>query len=201
MKIICIGRNYAKHASEMGSSVPSAPMIFMKPASALNYTGQMPYPSFTSELHYELEVVIEISKTVTNISEAEANQSYDRIGLGIDFTARDIQAQCKSKGHPWEVAKAFDKSAPISDLFSKADYDLSNMTFQLHHNDDIVQDGNTKDMIFKFDHLISYASRFFTLEAGDLIYTGTPEGVGPVKKGDQLTAYLEGQKLLEVSII
>ena len=135
MKILCIGRNYAKHAKEMGNSVPTVPMIFMKPETALNYTGRMLYPSFTSDLHYELEVVIEINKRVKNVSVEDASQCYDRIGLGIDFTARDIQAKCKSKGHPWEVAKAFDDSAPLSILFSKTDYDLSNLKFQLHLND------------------------------------------------------------------
>ena len=201
MKILCIGRNYAKHAKEMGSVVPSEPMIFMKPESALNFSGRMKYPEFTSNLHYELEVVIEINKTVCRVSEQEANQCYDRIGLGIDFTARDIQAKCKEKGHPWEKAKAFDDSAPMSELVSKSDYDMSKLKFKLWHNDELVQDGNTEDLIFDFDHLISYASHYFTLQKGDLIYTGTPEGVGPVQKGDVLKGYLEDKKLLEVSII
>jgi len=201
MKILCIGRNYAKHAKEMGSAVPTEPMIFMKPESALNFSGQMIYPEFTSDLHYELEVVIEINKTVNRITKEEANQCYDRIGLGIDFTARDIQKKCKEKGHPWEKAKAFDHSAPLSKLVSKDDYDLSKLNFKLWHNENLVQDGNTQDLIFDFDYLISYASQFFTLHKGDLIYTGTPEGVGPVKKGDILKGYLKGKKLLEVSII
>jgi len=201
MKILCIGRNYAKHAKEMGSAVPTEPMIFMKPESALNFSGQMIYPEFTSDLHYELEVVIEINKTVKRITKEEANQCYDRIGLGIDFTARDIQKKCKEKGHPWEKAKAFDHSAPLSKLVSKEDYDLSKLNFKLWHNENLVQDGNTQDLIFDFDYLISYASQFFTLQKGDLIYTGTPEGVGPVKKGDILKGYLKGKKLLEVSII
>jgi len=201
MIILCIGRNYAKHAKEMGSAVPTEPMIFMKPESALNLSGQMIYPEFTSDLHYELEVVIEINKTVNRITKEEANQCYDRIGLGIDFTARDIQKKCKEKGHPWEKAKAFDHSAPLSKLVSKEDYDLSKLNFKLWHNENLVQDGNTQDLIFDFDYLISYASQFFTLQKGDLIYTGTPEGVGPVKKGDILKGYLKGKKLLEVSII
>lgn len=201
MKILCIGRNYAKHAKEMGSAVPKEPMIFMKPESALNFSGQMTYPTFTSNLHYELEVVIEINQTVSKISKEVAHQCYDRIGLGIDFTARDIQAKCKEKGHPWEKAKAFDDSAPLSELVAKNDYDLSKLNFKLWHNDKIVQDGNTEDLIFDFDHLISYASQYFTLQKGDLIYTGTPEGVGPVQRGDVLKGYLEDKKLLEVSII
>ena len=201
MKILCIGRNYAKHAAEMGSAVPSEPMIFMKPKSALNVSGQMTYPTFTSDLHYELEVVIEINKTVSQVSKQEASQCYDRIGLGIDFTARDIQALCKEKGHPWEKAKAFDHSAPMSELLPMSDYDLSKLQFKLWHNDKLVQSGNTEDLIFDFDHLVSFASNYFTLEKGDLIYTGTPEGVGPVQKGDVLKGYLEGKKLLEVSII
>lgn len=201
MKIVCIGRNYAKHAKELGNDIPSEPMVFMKPESALNMSGKIEYPEFTSDLHYELEVVIEINKTVSKVSEAEASQCYDRIGLGIDFTARDLQDKCKAKGHPWEKAKSFDQSAPMSELVSKSDYNLSNLNFKLWRNDKCVQDGDTADLIFGFDHLISYCSQFFTLEKGDLIYTGTPEGVGPVQKGDVLKGYLEGKKLLEVSII
>lgn len=200
MKILCIGRNYANHAKEMGGKVPSVPMIFMKPESALNKSGKMAYPTFTENLHYELELVLEINKTVTNISEAEASGCYDNIGLGIDFTARDIQAQCKEKGHPWEKAKSFDHSAPISKLIHKSEYDLENLDFKLMLNDMEVQNGNTKDLIFNFNHLISYASQFFRLNQGDLIYTGTPEGVGPVKKGDILRGYLKDDLLLEVSI-
>lgn len=201
MKIICIGRNYAKHAIELGNAIPSEPMIFMKPESALNYSGELEYPSFTNDLHYELEIVLEINSTASNVSLEEASGYYDRIGLGIDFTARDIQAKCKVKGHPWEKAKAFDNSAPMSNkLFDKKKYHLDNINFKLKLNNTIVQDGNTRDLIFRFDQLISYASKFFTLEKGDLIYTGTPEGVGPVNKGDMLIGYLGEEKLLEVLI-
>jgi len=201
MKVICIGRNYANHAKEMGSKVPSVPMIFMKPSNAINTSGRMVYPNFTKNLHYELEVVLQINQRVSNISEAKAGECYDKIGLGVDFTARDIQAQCKEKGHPWEKAKAFDHSAPLGIWRPKNSFNLNNIAFQLMLNDTVVQDGNTKDLIFNFNYLISYTSQFFTLEQGDLIYTGTPEGVGPVSKGDILKGYLEGELLLEVSII
>jgi 2-keto-4-pentenoate hydratase/2-oxohepta-3-ene-1,7-dioic acid hydratase in catechol pathway len=201
MKILCIGRNYAKHAKELGNAVPTEPMIFMKPESALNYSGELVYPGFTNDLHYELEIVLEINNTASNVSLEQASKYYDRIGLGIDFTARDIQSECKSKGHPWEKAKAFDNSAPMSNrLMSKNLFDIDNINFKLEVNNSIVQDGNTKNLIFRFDHLISYASQFFTLEKGDLIYTGTPEGVGPVNKGDILVGYLGEEKLLEVLI-
>ena len=201
MKILCIGRNYVDHAKEMNSSVPKSPLIFMKPESALNKSDVLKYPSFTSNLHYELELVIHISKEVCEITLEQAADCFDKIGLGIDFTARDIQAQCKEKGHPWEKAKAFDHSASLSTLIDKSSFNLSDTKFELFQNEEKVQSGSSEDMIFNFDFLIHYASRYFTLHPGDLIFTGTPAGVGPVKKGDKLEGYLNGDSLLKVSII
>lgn len=201
MKILCIGRNYVDHAKEMKSAVPKSPMIFMKPESALNLNDSLQYPEFTSNLHYEIELVIKINKQAKSVPLDEALGYFDKIGLGIDFTARDIQAKCKEKGHPWEKAKAFDNSASLSELLDVSNFDLGDTNFKLNLNGNSVQSGSSKSMIFNFQYLIHYASSFFTLNPGDLIYTGTPAGVGPVKKGDQLEGYLNGQSLLKVSII
>lgn len=202
MKIICIGRNYANHAKEMNSPVPDVPMFFMKPDTALlPKRNPFYYPDFTKDLHYECEIVVRISKLGKNISEKYAHEYYTEIGLGIDFTARDLQAKCKEKGHPWEIAKAFEHSAPLSEMFlNKNDLDLENLSFQLFNNRKLVQDGNTKDLLFTIDHLIAYISQFMTLKIGDLIFTGTPEGVGPVAVGDHLEGFIEEQKMLDLKI-
>ena len=200
MKIFCIGRNYADHAKEMNSKVPSEPLIFMKPPTAYNNKDFLYYPDFTKELHYEAEIVLKSVKNGKFIKEKFASDYYNQIGFGIDFTARDLQAKLKEKGHPWEKAKAFDNSAVLSPLSDKSDYNLDALEFKLLKNGGIVQDGRASDMIFNFQYLIHYASTFFTLNPGDLIFTGTPAGVGPVSKGDELKGYLNGESLLEISI-
>lgn len=202
MKIICIGRNYAEHAKEMKSEIPTEPVFFMKPDTALLKDGEPFYfPDFTKDLHHELEIVLKISKVGKHIDEQFAHKYYEEISLGIDFTARDIQAQCKIKGLPWEKAKAFDASAPIGKFISKSDFkDLNNLNFELLINNERKQIGNTKDLLFNFEKVIAYVSKFVTLKVGDLIYTGTPEGVGPVKIGDKLKGILEGQTLIEFEI-
>lgn len=202
MKIICIGRNYVDHAKELGNSVPTTPLFFCKPDSAiLPKRNPLYIPDFTNDLHYEIELVVKICKLGKNIEEKFAHTYYNEIGLGIDFTARDLQAKCKEKGHPWEIAKAFDNSAVLGNkFFNKSDFDLNNTNFRLEKNGEVVQAGNTKDMIFNIDQIISYLSKYFTLKLGDLIYTGTPAGVGPVKIGDELKGFLEEEQLLRVKI-
>ena len=200
MKIFCIGRNYIAHAKELNNKVPKQPLVFIKPDTALCNSNEIPYPEFSNNLQYELEVVLHICKTGKAMSIDEAASFYDKIGLGIDYTARDIQSQCKEKGHSWEKAKAFDNSASISPLFSKSNYNLASINFNLDLNETTVQVGNTKDLIFNFDYLIKHISQYFTLTEGDLIMTGTPAGVGPVKNGDILKCYLEDELILENSI-
>lgn len=200
MKIICIGRNYVAHAHELNNEVPSEPMVFMKPSTALNTTSELSIPAFTKNLHYELELVLQVGKEVSSVEESQALDYIDAIGLGIDFTARDIQDTCKAKGHPWEKAKAFDNSASLSELKAIEGFKNKNIHFQLFKNKELAQDGRSDLMIFPFEKIISYCSSFFTLEKGDLIYTGTPAGVGPVGHGDLLEAYLEGELLLNVKI-
>lgn len=202
MKIICIGRNYAEHAREMKSEVPTEPVYFMKPDTALLRDGEpFYYPEFTKDLHHEIEIVLKINKPGKHIDEKFAHKYYDEIGLGIDFTARDIQQKCKEKGLPWEKAKAFDGSAPLGNFVKKDQLkELNNLSFELKVNGETRQSGNTGDLLFSFDKVIAYVSQFVTLKTGDLIYTGTPEGVGPVRTGDRLEGFLEGQKLLEFSI-
>jgi 2-keto-4-pentenoate hydratase/2-oxohepta-3-ene-1,7-dioic acid hydratase in catechol pathway len=202
MKIICIGRNYAEHAKEMNSPLPTEPIFFLKPDTAIIKDNQpFYYPDFSKEIHHEVELVIKINKTGKNIDAQFAHKYYDEIGIGIDFTARDIQAKCKEKGLPWEKAKAFDGSAPIGKFIDKKKIaDLNNIHFKLLINGKSVQEGNTKDLLFTFDTLIAYVSTFFTLKTGDLIYTGTPEGVGPVVIGDKLEASIENETLLSFEI-
>ncbi len=197
MKIICIGRNYAEHAKEMKSEVPTEPVFFMKPDTALLKDNEPFYfPDFTKDLHHEIEVVLKISKVGKHITEEFVHKYYDEISLGIDFTARDLQAQCKAKGLPWEKAKSFDSSAPIGKFVKKTELgDLQNLKFELKINNETKQKGNTSDLLFSFDKVIAYVSQFVTLKVGDLIYTGTPEGVGPVKIGDQLQGTLNGVEL------
>ena len=191
MKIFCIGRNYAAHAKEMKSAIPERPVVFMKPATALLKPGQdFYYPEFTSNLHYECELVIRIGKNGKHIKKEFAHKYLDKMTLGIDFTARDLQAECKKKGHPWEIAKGFDNAAPISDFYPLEDFDRNSIEFKLWKNEELVQHGNTKDLIFSFDHLVTYVSQYFRLQMGDLIFTGTPAGVGPVQIGDTLKGAL-----------
>ncbi len=201
MKIICIGRNYIDHAKELNNPVPKNPIIFMKPSTALLKDSKPFYhPDFSENIHHELEVVLKVSKNGKAIDEKYANDYYDAIGLGIDFTARDIQDKCKEKGHPWEIAKAFDHSAVIGEFIDKEKLNVSAIKFQLFKNGDLSQDGNTKDLIFNFGYLISYISGYFTLQKGDLIFTGTPAGVGKVSIEDHLEGYLEGSKMLDCRI-
>lgn len=202
MKIICIGRNYANHAKEMNSPIPSTPMFFMKPDTALlPKKNPFFYPSFTNDLNYECEVVVRICKLGKNISEKFAHEYYNTIGLGIDFTARDLQKQCKDKGHPWEIAKAFEHSAPLSEHFiDKSKLSIENLNFTLYKNGELVQRGNTSDMIFSIDQLIAYVSQFMTLKIGDLLFTGTPEGVGPVQIGDTLSGKIEDIEMFNLKI-
>lgn len=202
MKIICIGRNYAEHAKEMNSVIPSEPVFFLKPDTSLIKDNQpFYYPDFSKEIHHEVELVLKINKPGKNIQTQFAHKYYNEIGIGIDFTARDIQAECKKNGLPWEKAKAFDGAAPIGKFLDKKQFtDEKNINFHLKINGNNVQEGNTRDLLFSFDTIIAYISKYFTLRTGDLIYTGTPEGVGPVKIGDRLEAYIEDQKLLDFEI-
>jgi acylpyruvate hydrolase len=202
MKIVCIGRNYAEHAKEMKAEVPSVPIFFVKPDGALLRNNDAFYfPSFSKEIHYECELVVKICKVGKNISEKFAPKYYNEIGLGIDFTARDLQQECKQKGLPWEIAKGFDQSAPISKTFiNKANLDLTDIPFYLLKNGTEVQKGSTKDMLFNFDQIIAYVSQFMTLKIGDLIFTGTPAGVGPVVIGDRLEGYIGDQEMFGFNI-
>lgn len=202
MKIICIGRNYADHAKEMKAEVPTSPVFFMKPDTAILRDGyDFYFPDFTTDLHYECELVVRIDKVGKNISEKFANKYYSEVTLGIDFTARDLQQQCKEKGLPWEIAKSFEHSAPISQKFiSVENLDLNNLRFELRKNQQTVQVGHTSYMLFTIDKIISYISQFMTLKKGDLIFTGTPAGVGPVQIGDVLEGFLEGTKMYEFKV-
>jgi 2-keto-4-pentenoate hydratase/2-oxohepta-3-ene-1,7-dioic acid hydratase in catechol pathway len=202
MKIICIGRNYAEHVKEMNAPVPTEPVLFMKPETALLQKNEpFYYPEFSKDIHHEVELVLKISKMGRHIDLQFANRYYDEIGIGIDFTARDIQAKCKEKGLPWEKAKAFDHSAPIGKFLPKTKFPLmDDIRFHLDVNGQKVQQGTTEDLLFSFDHLIAYVSKFFTLKKGDMIFTGTPQGVGPVKIGDRLEAYIGQEKLLDFEI-
>ena len=191
MKIICIGRNYAEHAKELNNPLPTKPVVFLKPASALLVNRKpLYYPEFTQDLHYELEVVLKVAKNGRHVQPAFAADYYLEIALGIDFTARDLQQECKEKGQPWEIAKAFDGSAVLSPFVPIDTVNRQAIEFELRKNGQAVQHGNTKDMIFSFEDIIVYVSRFFKLQMGDLIYTGTPAGVGPVQIGDKLEGYL-----------
>ncbi len=202
MKIICIGRNYHDHINELKNKITKEPLFFLKPDTAIQPKGHPFFiPDFSNNIHYEIELVIKISKNGKNINEQFSNKYYEEIGLGIDLTARDIQQECKELGHPWEKAKGFDGSAQISHKFiNKSELDLNNINFKLEKNKKRVQNGNSKDMIYSFDYIISYVSKFYTLRAGDLIYTGTPAGVGKVEIGDKLVGYLNEEKILSVNI-
>ena len=201
MKIICIGRNYADHIKEMNSNVPEIPVFFLKPDTALLRKNKpFYYPEFSKEIHYETEVVIKINRLGKHIEEKFAHRYYSEIGLGIDFTARDLQRECKKKGLPWEIAKGFEHSAPLTETFVNKEDLPENISFKLGLNGKTVQKGNTKDMIFSFDKLISYLSKFFTLKIGDLIFTGTPAGVGEIKIGDNLKGYMEDRLMFDFEI-
>ena len=203
MKIICIGRNYVAHAKELNNEVPDEPVFFMKPDSALLRNNDPFYlPGWTNDVHHEIELVIKIKRLGKNIGKRFAHRYYDEIGLGIDFTARDVQQKLKEKGLPWEKAKAFDQSAVLGSTFiDKNEFsDLKNISFRLLKNGNLVQDGNSSLMIFDFDEIISQISRYITLKIGDLIYTGTPAGVGAVGVGDRLEGFLEERKLFDFEI-
>jgi len=202
MKIIAIGRNYAEHAKELNNPVPTSPVIFLKPDTAVLKDNKPFYlPDFSDDIHYELEVVLKICKEGKHIAEKFAANYYDEVALGIDFTARDIQSKHKEKGLPWELAKAFDNSAPISNFLPKSDYeDLYNLNFELKINGERRQIGHTKDLLFSFEKIISFVSQYITLKKGDLIFTGTPQGVGKINKGDKLEAWLERKQLLNFDV-
>lgn len=201
MKIICIGRNYAEHAKELGNEIPENPVIFMKPDTAVKKKGSDFYiPEFSEDIHYELEVVLKISKGGKYIQEEKADNYFDEIGLGIDFTARDLQSQLKAKGLPWELAKGFDGSAVISEFYKKENFDLKNLNFSLIKNKEEVQNGNTSLMLFSPEKIIAFVSQYFTLRVGDLIFTGTPKGVGSVSENDILQGFLEGEKVINLRI-
>ncbi len=202
MKIICIGRNYAEHAKELNNAVPTEPVFFMKPDTALIRNRQPFYhPDFSNDIHHEIELVLVVCKTGKNIDEKFASKYYNKLAIGIDFTARDLQNSAKEKGLPWEKAKAFDGSAPLGESVDVSTIkDVNDINFHLEINGKTVQQGNTKDLLFSFDKIIAFISRFITLKTGDLIYTGTPAGVGKVNIGDKLEGFMEGNKMLEVAI-
>ncbi len=203
MKIICIGMNYREHVRELHHEEPKNPVFFCKPDTALLRNNDSFYiPDFTQELHYETELVVKINRLVKAIDRKFASRCYDEIAVGIDFTARDVQRECIAKGLPWEIAKAFDKSAPLPNVFAPLSNfpDINHIHFRLDINGKTCQEGCTSDMIFDVDTLIAYISRFMTLKIGDLIFTGTPVGVGPVHPGDHLEAYLEDQKMLDFEV-
>ena len=202
MKIICIGRNYTEHIKELNNERPLEPVLFIKPDSAVLPKEQDFYiPDFTQDVHYEVEVLVKIKKVGKHIEVQFAHNYYDEIGLGIDFTARDIQAQLKEKGLPWEKAKGFDGSAVIGKWLPKTNFkDLNKINFQLKKNDKLVQQGNTGLMLWKIDEIISYVSRFFTLKKGDIIFTGTPAGVGRISANDYLSGSLENEQMFSLNI-
>ncbi|SDP62136.1 2-keto-4-pentenoate hydratase/2-oxohepta-3-ene-1,7-dioic acid hydratase (catechol pathway) [Mucilaginibacter sp. OK268] len=199
MKIIAIGRNYAEHAKELNNPVPAVPVIFMKPETAIIKDNKPFYhPDFSDDVHHEIEIVLKISKEGKHISEKFAGNYYEEIALGVDFTARDIQSKHKEKGLPWELAKAFDGSAPISAFVPKSKFpQIYDLNFKLDVNGETRQQGNTRDLLFPFENIIAFVSRYITLKKGDLIFTGTPQGVSKVKVGDRLEGYLEDEKLLD----
>ncbi|MBN2669306.1 MAG: fumarylacetoacetate hydrolase family protein [Bacteroidales bacterium] len=202
MKIIAIGRNYVEHAKELNNQVPEKPVFFIKPETALLQKNKAFYhPEFSNDIHYEAEIFVKINKLGKYIDEQFAHKYYDQIGIGIDFTARDLQSEQKAKGLPWEVAKAFDHSAPISPLVDLKQFsNIQDIHFTLDINGKRVQNGHTADMLFSVDKIIAYVSQFITLKIGDLIFTGTPSGVGKVNIGDRLTASIEGQNLLDFEV-
>ena len=201
MKIFGIGRNYGAHIEELNNERPDEPIIFTKPETAL-LTRNRPfyYPGFSEDIHFEVEILLKICKVGKNIEEKFAHTYYDEIGIGIDFTARDLQSKAKEKGLPWAIAKGFNDSAPISKFVSKKDFNLNNLQFSLNQNGDIKQQGDTSLMLFSFDYMVSYLSKFFLLKRGDIIFTGTPKGVGPVAIGDKLECFIGSEKMLHVDV-
>ncbi len=202
MKILAIGRNYSEHAKELNNPVPTEPVVFMKPDTALLREGKAFYhPEFSNDIHYEVELVVKIGKEGKHISEKFAKNYIDAIGIGIDFTARDLQEKCKQKGLPWEIAKAFDHSAPIGNFITINEIpDINAIDFSLKKNDEIVQQGNSSQMLFNFEQIISYLSKRFTLKKGDLIFTGTPAGVGKINIGDKFEAFIGSESMLRLEI-
>ena len=202
MKIICIGRNYIEHANELNNPVPEKPVFFMKPETALlQKNNPFFYPEFSNDVHYETELVIKINRNGKHIEEKFAKRYYSEIGVGIDFTARDVQSECKKKGLPWEIAKAFDQAAPVGKFIPLSNLpNPDNIQFSLKINGETRQQGSSADMIFSFDAIIAYVSKFVSLKTGDLIFTGTPKGVGPVKINDHFEVFLENTKLLEFNV-
>lgn len=203
MKIICIGRNYAKHAEELNNPIPDEPVVFLKPDTAI-LLKKHPFfiPEHSNEVHHEVEVVVKINRLGKHIEPRFAHKYYDEIGLGIDFTARDVQAKCKEKGLPWEKAKAFDGSAAVSRFFklSALNKPITDIDFHLDINGSTVQKGNTKNMLFPVNEIIAHVSKYFTLKTGDLIFTGTPAGVGKVNRNDLLELYLEGERIFYFNV-
>lgn len=202
MKVICVGRNYTAHAKELNNPIPKKPVIFLKPDTALLKDNRDFYfPLFTKDIHYELEIIVRICKEGKYIDEKFASNYFDQVGLGIDFTARDIQQQHKEKGLPWELAKAFDASAPISKLIDKNELPaIQDIHFRLEKNGQEVQSGHTANMIFSVEQLVTFASQYITLRKGDILFTGTPAGVGPITVGDHLIGYMEDKKLMDFRI-
>ncbi|UOB16976.1 fumarylacetoacetate hydrolase family protein [Abyssalbus ytuae] len=202
MKIICIGRNYTDHIHELANEKPADPVIFIKPDTSILKTAQDFFiPDFTDNVHYEVEILVKISKIGKHISQRFAHKYYEQIGLGIDFTARDVQQKLKEKGLPWEKAKAFDDSAVVGAWLPKSEFDdLNNINFHLAKNGEIVQQGNTSLMLWKIDELIEYISQYFTLKIGDIIYTGTPAGVGKIAENDILEGFIENKKMFSVKV-
>lgn len=202
MKIIAIGRNYAEHIKELNNERPDEPVIFTKPETAILKDNEPFYhPDFSQDIHHEVEIIVKISKMGKNIEEKFAHKYYEEIGIGIDFTARDIQSKLKAKGLPWDLAKGFNGSAPISGFVSKSKFaDLTNLNFHLDVNGELRQEGNTSMMLYPIDTIIAFISKYFTLKTGDIIFTGTPAGVGPVKVGDTLSCFIESEKMLEFEV-
>ena len=200
MKIICIGRNYSDHVKEMGNSISKSPIFFLKPNSAL-LPKRNPFfiPNFSNEIHYEVELVYKIKKVGKSIDQSFSKNYYSEIGLGIDFTARDLQEECKKNGHPWEIAKSFDQSALVGEEFIDLN-SVNELNFSLLKNGEIVQESNANKMIFNIDQIISYISNYMTLKTGDLIFTGTPSGVGPIKIGDNLEGFINDKSMFKVNI-
>jgi len=201
MKIICIGRNYTEHIKELANEKPTEPIVFLKPDSAI-LPKKMPFfiPAFSNEIHYEVEILVKINRVGKHIQTKFAHKYYDEIGLGIDFTDRELQSKLKVKGLPWEKAKAFDGSAVIGEFYPKEKFNLDNLSFQLYKNDVLVQDGNTSKMMWKIDELIAYVSQFFTLKKGDIIFTGTPVGVGATHENDVLVGKIEDEEAFNIKI-
>ena len=202
MKLICIGRNYTDHIKELDNQRPTDPVVFLKPDTSILLKKQPFFiPDFSNDVHHEVEILIKINKVGKHINKKFANKYYDEIGLGIDFTARDLQSQLKEKGLPWEKAKAFDGAAVIGDWLPKSEFmDVNNISFKLHKNNKIVQQGNTNLMLWKIDELIEYVSKYFTLKIGDIIFTGTPSGVGKVIANDTLKGYIEDKQLFSIIV-